>query len=213
MSTDYYIFAEARYKGKWYCINPIVKKADGTYKMKEVFWASYGFNEMYYNFEDWASDRGILDDFSPEMRDRYHQNLDEVCSNMGSTITYRKYYRGRILVVPYDKLKPQIVRDRPYKHMGYVFRECIPDFECGETDDIEHWLTIDEYKALPDEEKKSYAYYEWNNRWDDYDYKCDIVAKISFLTNLFSDGDSVEDDSRWIEVPDSDIRLIVEIDL
>ena len=213
MSTEYYIFAEARYNGKWYSINPIVKKADGTYHMKMVFWATSGFREMYYNMEDWATERGIPDDLSAEMRSRYHENLDDVYADLGSQITYRKYYRSKILVVPYNKLKPHIVKDRPYKHMGYVFRECIPDFECGETDDIEHWLTIDEYKALPEEEKKSYAYYEWNNRWDEYDYKRDIVAKISFLTNLFSEGDSVDGDCGWIDVADSDIRLIVEIDI
>jgi hypothetical protein len=87
--------------------------------------------------------------------------------------------------------------------MGYVYRELIPDFEVGDIDDIENWLTIDEYKALPEDEKKSYAYYEWNNHWDDYDYKRNIVSKISFLSNLFSSGDSVEDNFGWIDVEDS----------
>ena len=96
--------------------------------------------------------------------------------------------------------------------MGYVYRELIPSFEVGEIDDIENWLTIDEYKALPEDEKKSYAYYEWNNRWDEYDYKRSIVSKITFLTNLFTEGDSVEDKCGWIDLQDSDIRLIVEFE-
>lgn len=211
MSTYYCIYAEARYKGKWYSINPIVKKADGTYLVKEVFGAYSGFREMYYNMEDWATERGIPDDLSAEVRAKFHENLDEVFADLGSKITYRQYYRSNVLIVPYHKLKPVIVKDRPYKHMGYVYRECIPDFECGEIDDIDNWLTIDEYKALPDDSKKEYSYYEWNNRGDDYDYKRNIVSKISFLTNLFSDGDSVDERCGWIDVPDSDIRLILEV--
>ena len=212
MSTYYYIYAEARYKDKWYSINPIVRKADGTYLVKEVFWAQSGFREMYYNMEEWATERGIPDNLSVELRSKYRENLDDVYADLGSKITYRQYYRSKILIVPYQKMKPHLVRDRPYKHMGYVYRECIPDFECGEVDEIENWITIDEYKNLSDEEKKSYAYYEWNNRWDDYDYKRSIVSKISFLANLFSDGDSIDERCGWIDVSDSDIRLIVEVD-
>lgn len=212
MSSYYYVYAEVKYKGKWYSINPIVKKADGTYLVKEVFWAQSGFRQMYYDLEDMAIDRGILDDFSPEVRAKFHENLDDIYSDFGSQITYRQAYNSRVLIVPYTKLKPQIVRDHPYKHRGYVFRECIADFECGETEDIMNWITINEYNALPEDERKSYAYYEWNNRWDDYDYKASIVSKITFLTNLFSEADSVEDRCGWIDVSDSDIRLIVEFD-
>ena len=212
MSNYYYVYAEAKYKGKWYSINPIVKKADGTYLVKEVFWAQSGFRQMYYDLEDMATDRGILDDFSPEVRAMFRTNLDDIYAGLGSKLTYRQAYNSRVLIVPYNKLKPHIVRERPYKHMGYVYREMIPSFEVGEIDDIENWLTIDEYKALPEDEKKSYAYYEWNNRWDEYDYKRSIVSKISFLTNLFTEGDSVEDKCGWIDLQDSDIRLIVEFE-
>ena len=55
MSTYYDIYAEVKYKGKWYSLNPIVKKSDGTYKIKEVFWAQSGFREMYYDLEDKAT--------------------------------------------------------------------------------------------------------------------------------------------------------------
>ena len=189
-----------------------MKKADGTYLVKEVFWAQSGFRQMYYDLEDMATDRGILDDFSPEVRAMFRTNLDDIYADLGSKLTYRQAYNSRVLIVPYNKLKPHIIRDRPYKHMGYVYRELIPSFEVGEIDDIENWLTIDEYKALPEDEKKSYAYYEWNNRWDEYDYKRSIVSKISFLTNLFTEGDSVEDKCGWIDLQDSDIRLIVEFE-
>ena len=209
MSTYYEIYAEAKYKDKWYSINPIVKKADGTYKIKEVFWAQSGFRQMYYDLEAEAVDRGIPDDLSPEVRAMFHENLDDIVDSWGYKSTYREEYNRTVLIVPYSKLKPNIVRDRPYKHMGYVYRELIPCFEVDEIEDIENWLTIDEYKALPDDEKKDYAYYEWNNRCDDYDYKRNIVSKISFLTNLFSSGDSVEEQCGWIDVEDSDIRLIV----
>lgn len=209
MSTYYEIYAEVQYKGKWYSLNPIVKKADGTYKTKEVFWAQSGFRQMYYDFEDMATDRGLPEDLSPEVRAMFHDNLDDICDCWGGQHTYRDEYNRTVLIVPYNKLRPHIVRDRPYKHMGYVYRELIPSFEVGEIDDIENWITIDEYKALPEDEKKSYAYYEWNNHWDDYDYKRNIVSKISFLSNLFSSGDSVEGNRGWIDVEDSDIRLIV----
>ena len=210
MSTYYYIYAEARYKGKWYSINPIVKKADGTYKVKEVFWAQSGFLEMFRYLQNLAIDQGILDDFSQETRSMFHENLDDTYLAWGNGITYRQEYERSVIVVPYDKLKPHIVRDRPYKHRGYVFRECIPNFECGEIDDIENWITIEEYKALAEDEKKYYAYYEWNNRWDDYEYKSILISKIDFLSDLFRDGDSVEGKCGWIDVSDADIRLIVE---
>ena len=88
--------------------------------------------------------------------------------------------------------------------------EPIPDFECGEIDDIENWITIEEYKELAEDEKKYYAYYEWNNRWDDYEYKSILISKIDFLSDLFRDGDSVEGKCGWIDLSDSDVRLIVE---
>ena len=126
MSSYYYVYAEAKYKGKWYNINPIVKKADGTYLVKEVFWAQSGFRQMYYDLEDMATDRGILDDFSPEVRAMFRTNLDDIYADLGSKLTYRQAYNSRVLIVPYNKLKPHIIRDRPYKHMGYVYRELIP---------------------------------------------------------------------------------------
>ena len=89
MSTYYEIYAEVQYKGKWYSLNPIVKKADGTYKTKEVFWAQSGFRQMYYDFEDMATDRGLPEDLSPEVRAMFHDNLDDICDCWGGQHTYR----------------------------------------------------------------------------------------------------------------------------
>lgn len=127
MSTYYEIFAEVQHKGKWYSLNPIVKKADGTYKIKEVFWAQSGFREMYYDLEDKATERGLPDNLSPEVRALFHANLDDIVSDWDGKQTYREEYNRTVLIVPYNKLKPHIVRDRPYKHMGYVYRELISE--------------------------------------------------------------------------------------
>lgn len=210
MSVYYDVYAEGRIKDKWYYLGPFVKTQEGNFDSAPLYWAQSVFSEVDNELRDCALECGLPEDASQEVLSKFH-DLDEMTDWWGKPMTYRDYYRGWIYAVDFNKaVVPKVVRDRPYKYRGYVFKHAIASFECCETNEIEHWLTKDEYEALSPDAQLEYAYYEWNNFFDEYAIYCEIKQKVEFLKEWFVDGGRYLDSGfSWSDLENMQIRLIV----
>jgi len=63
-----------------------------------------------------------------------------------------------------DAFKRVLKKDKEFIFHGYVEKRAVAGFE-ADVDDIEEWLTEEEYNELEPEEKRQYTYYEWNDDW------------------------------------------------
>ena len=109
-----------------------------------------------------------------------------------------------------EKLKTLVALGRKKKNVLEVqeINEVFSDMPLEE----EHFSLIYDYLAqqnirvteseeeaaeLPDEEKREYAYYEWNNFGDEYGIYYEIYSKITALLDWFGEGDAFGEDSRY----------------
>ena len=213
MSTHYYIYAEVRVKDKWYNLNPLMKKHDGSMVVRPIFDAASNFYDVFVDLESCRTEIGIPGDMSPELRSAFRDNLDEVCEGWDGKTTWRQIYERQIFCAPYSAaVAPKVIKDRPYKYSGYVNKRTIASFEVREIDEIGYWLTEEEYKALPDKEKKQYRYYQWNEDYDDYQTYRLIYERLCAMMYWFDYADAFEDRGEyWRNEPSlSDVRLFVE---
>lgn len=213
MGTHYYVYAEVRVKDKWYNLNPMLKKHDGSFVLRPIYDASSMFFDICNDLEEERIGVGIPDDMSAELRATYHENLDEECNNWLKDATWRHVYDHSIFYIRYeDAIEPRIIKDRPHKYEGYVNKRIIASFEVNEIEAIYRWLTTEEYSALPEKEKAKYAYYQWDEEFDDYQVYRTIYERLCALLYWFSYADAFSDKQvLWETTPSlNDIRLFIE---
>lgn len=129
---------------------------------------------------------GKPDDLSPELQEIFDEDDDENydCFSM----TCKQHYDNHMFLVNYGKsVKSRVKKDRPFRYQGYVFKYSIAAYEIGEQEEIVDWLTRQEYDSLSDEEKKDYAYFEWNEWQDWYGIYNDIVHRVNALLERFTE--------------------------
>lgn len=84
-------------------------------------------------------------------------------------------------------MKSRVKRDRPFRYQDYVLK-CTPAaFKIGEQEEIVNWLTKQEYNALSEDDKRDYAYFEWNEWGDWYGVYNEIVHLMDALLAWFSE--------------------------
>ena len=116
MSTDYFIYAEVQVGNKWYNLNPIMKRHDGTLVLHPIFNSCSWFYEIWKDLEDYRIDVGIPEDMSPELRSVFHENLDDEYEGWPEGTTWRKIYERSVLCVRYsDAICPRVIKDRPHQ--------------------------------------------------------------------------------------------------
>ncbi|MBP5230105.1 MAG: hypothetical protein ILO68_00085 [Clostridia bacterium] len=213
MGTHYYVYAEVKVNGRWYNLNPVMKKPDGSLAVRPIYDARSAFHEIYNDLECSRISVGIPDDMSPELRSLFHDNLDEPCDGWYPGKTWRAIYQQMIICVKYSNtIGKRVFPDRPYKYEGYVSKRAIADFEIGETERIVNWLSPEEYDALSDRAKKQYRFYQWNEPFDEYECYRTIYERLRAMLYWFDYGDAFEDRRElWdSDVGLSDIRLFIE---
>jgi len=213
MSTHYYVYAEVKVGDRWYSLNPTMKKPDGSFSVRPIYDSCSAFFEIYNDLEEKLVFRGIPDDMSPELRSLYHEDLDEKCEGWFSETTWRHVYEQSVFCVKYSNtVGRKIIKDRPHKYEGYVNKRTAADFETGEIEEIYEWLTPDEYKSLPEAEKKKYRYYEWDEPYDEYFVYRTVFERLSAMLYWFDFGDVFDDRSvLWrSETGLNDVRLFIE---
>lgn len=214
MSTYHYIYAEANVNGKWYSLNPVMPLANGGYGSGAIIYLGGSFHpEVFHWLRKNAISSGLPDDISNTTKEHFPGDMDELTKCWLSEMTNREYYKRTAFVVNFDTtIVRKIRKDRPYKYMAYIPRETLASFECGEIDEIENWITPNEFNTLLPEEKEGYIYYEWNNWHDEYGIYQDIANKVYAQMSWFSEIDGVLDSrshSTYNQLTPGQVRLIV----
>lgn len=186
MGTYYSIYAEARVGKKWYNISPLIKDTDGSIKAYPIIDGKSFLSETYDKLKDDLYMCGRPADLSPELQEVFDEDDDESYGCFAET--YKQHYDNRMFLVNYGKsVKSRVKKDRPFRYQGYVFKYSIAAYEIGEQEEIFEWLTRQEYESLSEEEKKDYAYFEWNEWQDWYGVYNNIVYRVNALLEWFSE--------------------------
>lgn len=170
MGSYYALFTEIKVNNKWICLNrrvPVIGQ-DSKTKLTNTYSScsrSY-FHETAEKLEQIGS-RISLDELSQEVRDVY-------CEAYKS---WREYFWATATGL--DAIINAFPSDEYLKeNHGYVSKNALFLYQTGEMDDINDYLTVDEYVKLDEEAKKCYQYYEWNDEMGWFKYFVEIREHI-----------------------------------
>lgn len=213
MSVRYHVYAEIKVGDRWYNLNPLMKKHDGTLVVRPIYDNGSFFFDICNDLEDHRIGVGIPDDMSPELRNVFHENLDETCEGWNDDTTWRKEYERAVFCVRYsDTIVKRIIKEKEYKYEGYVRKRTVADFEINEIEEIDNWLTYDEYQSLSDKQKRAYQFYRWDEPYDEYGVYRIIYERLRAMLYWFDFADAFEDKSVYWHsgAGFSDVRLFIE---
>ena len=213
MGTHYYVYAEVKVNDRWCNLNPIVKKKNGDLIVCPIYDCGSSFYEICNDLEERATGAGIPDDMSPELRSAFRENLDETYDGWIKGTTWRQIYQQSVFCVPYSEgIAPRILKNRANKYEGYVSKRTIADFEVHEIDEINEWLTEDEYKTLQEAQKKQYCFYQWDEEYDEYQVYRTIYERLCAVLYWADFADVFAGSPKYCQgIPGlSGIRLFVE---
>ena len=210
MSTAYYVYAEIKIGNEWKNLNPIIRDADGDYRLIPIYTGNSSFYDVFLDLESNLLSRGLPDDLSLEVRSQFHTDLDEKTDFWTRDCTWREYYSQCVFSVSYRPfITDKIIRNRQFKFEGYVTKRTIAAFEAHDIECIPEWISDAEYKALSEKIRRQYSFYQWNEYGDDYEIYSTIVRRIETLLYAYDYGydRSFKYDEFFY---DPKIRLIVE---
>ena len=210
MSTAYYVYAEIKIGNEWKNLNPIIRDADGDYRLIPIYTGNSSFYDVFLDLESNLLSRGLPEDLSLEVRSQFHTDLDEKTDFWMRDCTWREYYSQCVFSVSYRPyITDKIIRNRQFKFEGYVTKRTIAAFEAHDIECVPEWLSDAEYKALSEKSRRQYSFYQWNEYGDDYEIYSIIVRRIETLLYAYDYGydRSFKYDEFFY---DPKIRLIVE---
>lgn len=171
MSTDYIAYAQSYYTNEngekcVIAMGPYVPHlGTGEFKCVPVVETCSWFREAWDLLVSKLPHRsGLPNPIAPAIYEHFKFS-DEDNHYFG---TEENYYGQCMRVFKFSDVAPLVKRDRPYTYQGYVLRQQMVEYDTGQIDEIEYWLTQKEYDELDDDEKKSYTYFEWNGYFDAY---------------------------------------------
>ena len=188
MGVYHSIYAEIKYRDKWYSLNPIYKSLkNNEYTLDSIISGKSYLHDAFEELEEQSVMRGLPDDLSDDLRNNF--KVDFISDPEDDEDSVWKYYNQYSFVADYNQSVALRMANKPKKeHSGYVKKNDIVSFEEGDLEEIEHYLTREEYFNLSDTGKRGYSYYEWNNtRYGYYGVFKEIVTKVSLLANLFTE--------------------------
>lgn len=153
MSTSYSIFTEGLNHGHWVCLNSYL--LSGT---------QFVLTETYRN----------------ESRTYFSAAFDKLCeigtpakaTELSNVLQQKAAHEKwqNIWTIDIAAVQKLISKMRRFECHGYVLKSEVLLLEAGETDEIDEWLTYQDYAALSAEAQKRYQYHEWNDNFGWYKY-------------------------------------------
>ena len=213
MGTHYYVYAEIKVGDRWYNLNPMMKKHNGTLAVRPIYDTGSFFFDICNDLEEHRIGVGIPDDMSPELRSIFRENLDEKCDGWFPETTWRKEYERSVFCVRYtDTIAKRIVKEKEFKFEGYVRKRTVVDFEVGEIEEINSWFTYEEYQSLSEKQKRVYQFYRWDEPYDEYGVYRIMYERLRAMLYWFNFADAFEDKSVYwnSDASLSDVRLFIE---
>lgn len=216
MGTYYSIYAEVRVGNKWYNISPLIRELDGQAKVQPFLSGKSWLRSAFEELQEYGYKCGRPDDLSDELRTVFSEPDDMTVESFLKDMTYKEYYRQSMLSVNYGKAVKRRVKDsRPTRYRGYVNKYALTAYEIGENDDITHWISEAEYAKLPEEEKRDYTFYEWDEYGDWYAVFVRLSRMVDAMLEIFKNWSlgNIQDANLDERTPTADyVRLIVYYD-
>ena len=214
MGVYYSIYAEVRVGNKWYNISPLIRDNDGEAHVQPVMsgqsYMKDAIDELYHD----SYMRGRPENLSDELKKVYKHENHETSEYLWRNMTYGEYYDQTLFVVNYGKcVKSRVKSTKSTRYHGYVDKFCLSEYEIGTTESIYCWISEEQYKELPDDEKQGYVYYEWNEWYDWYGVYAKLVDRVDCLLAFFREWCffNIKDADPDERSPTADyVRLIVE---
>lgn len=186
MSADFFIFTEAKVKGKWYAIGgdvPHFVKTDEGLSLEmrptETYWngsRSY-FGETYDKLRN-IGRAGRFSELSEVVQRLFHSSVEH---EEDGELLY-----SDVIIVDYGVFRKYAETSEHDRH-GFVHKDAIFAFENGESEEL--WSTdYEDIAELSKEEKRQYRYYEWD---DPYGWLChfkDIKSAAENEVSKFSNA-------------------------
>lgn len=176
MSVTYIIYCQSFINGEPIAIGPFIPNKHGE---RTSLVPLYESGSYFSETDDFIRDRtsckyGVPDKLCKELEKHLPPSEDPFISN-----DYACYFN-------YKDILPYFKKNKPFKYNGYVLRESLASYECGEIEDIGHWLTKEEFDELDKDEQKYYIYNEWNSGQDAYSGICSIVNNMNGIIEAWS---------------------------
>ena len=187
MSASYDMYTEVKVDGKWVCINPALR-------MKPYYEDDSRVAMTY-----WSGSRSSFSNTASKIVDTgYIVHVDSV-SDVLMPMFDVGYFRKSAITL--QQMKDSLPSGCEYQYHGYVDKNDLFSY-LADDGDIWEYLTIDQYKRLPKEEKKAYAYYEWDDFDDWVHHFKAIIKNIEALVYMWCHA-------NYCSVDDADVRLIL----
>ena len=179
MGNEYHIYTEAKIDNKWVCINPYAPKFD-----KDLDLTGHNLTQTYWN----GSRSYFSETFNKIKNEGYSVKYEDISD------TLKKYYtedRADIyaFAIPVNTMKKCVGNGKETECSGFVTEEAIFDYKHNGYEIVDH-LTTQEYLELPEEARKLYKAFNWNNPFGWYEHFKDILAHNEFVEYAFFDTNS-----------------------
>ena len=185
MSASYYLFLEAKLKGKWISLNPFFKE-ESKYLLSPLFvsgsrtYFQSTFDELRYlsishkdslpvsqEVKEWLYEEGICGE------DKKEQYVNEALASA--------------LIIPYSQLvKKVMTKTERFDHTALIHKEDFNAMENGEEEEPDDYITdLEWYKELPKQAQDLYVLHSWDDvdGWRSHFKK--IVKRVDFVISQY----------------------------
>lgn len=183
MSVKYSFFTEIKVNGIWECINNSVVRTRPYFE--RLIAPTYENSSRSY-FEK---------TYLKISEDGNRINMDEISDKLRCKIKEYDMHIGEPKIALYYESILSYLSGTGKEHYGFASRKDVADFESGREDEIYEYVSIAVYKAMDDELKKAYQYYEWNDRTGVYHYYSILRQEVEKQLRLWKchNDESIED--------------------
>ena len=183
MSVKYSFFTEIKVNGIWECINNSVVRTRPYFE--RLIAPTYENSSRSY-FEK---------TYLKISEDGNRINMDEISDKLRCKIKEYDMHIGEPKIALYYESILSYFSGTEKEHYGFASRKDVADFESGREDEIYEYVSIAVYKAMDDELKKAYQYYEWNDRTGVYHYYSILRQEVEKQLRLWKchNDESIED--------------------
>lgn len=202
MGVYYDFYTEVSFNGRWINIDSHILGLDNKLHHCPVI-----CGQSYL--------RDMLDELSAEI---YSVPFEKSAEGTQTALTqsissdYLDQVRSKIYdVIDYQTAIKDRVKESPIMR-GYVSRVLIAMFRRSEIDDIDDWLTPDDFAMLDKSEQVQYSYFEWDDRGGWRPTLKRVVERVGFLVDNFNEFGIPYELSKNLDVrsiKEKDVRLIV----
>ncbi len=166
MGVRYDFYLEGNVGGRWVCLDGFVVGPDGRSRLRPTLSGGSPLRKLLDEVSCWEVDPGEL---SPEVR-----------GVLSSPDAPAPASRCRC----FDPAEARVPEGR-HQYERYVPREAMNDFENGEADSIDRWLTEAEFAALGEEERRGYTFYRWDDPWGAFAVKRRLQERIAHAVGFY----------------------------